>query len=216
MSFVIVGDSCCDFTQRELQKDYVKSAPLILTVGDREFIDDENIDTQELLKCMRECEDAPRSACPSPESFLECYGDADEIYVITLSSKLSGSYNSAMVARQLYLADHPDAKVHVFDSRSAAAAEHLIFEKIEECALAGMKFEDVVSTVKNYISNNGNNFLIIYEIKNTAVSVGQDPTMGSDDVLNVTVTAERLEVPVIVKDIMPEDISSTLKMRIEQ
>ncbi len=73
-----------------------------------------------------------------------------------------------------------------------------------------------VRAVKNYISNNGNNFLIIYEIKSTAVSVGQDPTMGSDDVLNVTVTAERLEVPVIVKDIMPEDISSTLKMRIEQ
>lgn len=160
MSFVIVGDSCCDFTQRELQKDYVKSAPLILTVGDREFIDDENIDTQELLKCMRECEDAPRSACPSPESFLECYGDADEIYVITLSSKLSGSYNSAMVARQLYLADHPDAKVHVFDSRSAAAAEHLIFEKIEECALAGMKFEDVVSTVKNYISKQKTYFVL--------------------------------------------------------
>lgn len=160
MSFVIVGDSCCDFTQRELQKDYVKSAPLILTVGDREFIDDENIDTQELLKCISECEDAPRSACPSPESFLECYGDADEIYVITLSSKLSGSYNSAMVARQLYLADHPDAKVHVFDSKSAAAAEHLIFEKIEECALAGMKFEDVVSTVKNYISKQKTYFVL--------------------------------------------------------
>ena len=73
-----------------------------------------------------------------------------------------------------------------------------------------------VRAVKDYISNNGNNFLIIYEIKNTAVSVGQDPTMGSDDVLNVTVTAKRLEVPVIVKDIMPEDISSTMKMRIEQ
>ena len=73
-----------------------------------------------------------------------------------------------------------------------------------------------VRAVKDYISNNGNNFLIIYEIKNTAVSVGQDPTMESDDVLNVTVTAERLDVPVIVEDVMPEKISSTLKMRIEQ
>jgi DegV family protein with EDD domain len=160
MSFRIVGDSCCDFTEKELEREYIKSVPLTLTVGDREILDDENIDTAELIKLMAESDEAPRSACPSPEAFMQSFDGVDEIYVVTLSSKLSGSYNSAMVAKQLYTAEHPDVKVHVFDSKSAAAAQHLICEKIEECALAGMEYSDVVSTVNDYISKQKTYFVL--------------------------------------------------------
>ena len=75
-----------------------------------------------------------------------------------------------------------------------------------------------IAAVKAYIKNNGSNFLIIYEIKDSGVhvSAGESDKIGSDAALNVTVTAERLEVPIIVKDVMPEKISSALKMRIEQ
>ena len=75
-----------------------------------------------------------------------------------------------------------------------------------------------VAAVKRYIEDNGSNFLIIYEIKDSGVhvSAGESDKIGSDAALNVTVTAERLEVPIIVKDVMPEKISSALKMRIEQ
>lgn len=160
MSFLIVGDSCCDFTGAEMKKGYFRSAPLILTVGNKEIIDDENVDTEQLIKLMAECSDAPRSACPSPEEFISRFEGGDEIYVVTLSSKLSGSYNSAMLARQIYLSEHPEVKIHVFDSKSAAAAQHLICEKIEECALAGMAFKDVVSTVNQYISNQKTYFVL--------------------------------------------------------
>lgn len=75
-----------------------------------------------------------------------------------------------------------------------------------------------VAAVKNYIRDNSSNFLIIYEIKDNgiAVSAGAADKIGDDAAMSVTVTAERLEVPIIVEDVMPEKISSTLKMRIEQ
>ena len=75
-----------------------------------------------------------------------------------------------------------------------------------------------VAAVKRYIEDNGSNFLIIYEIKDggVAVSAGASDKIGDDAAMSVSVTAERLDVPIIVKDVMPDKISSTLKMRIEQ
>ena len=160
MRFKIIGDSCCDFTKEELAKEYIISVPLTLTVGDKVFVDDEALDTKELLAAMDKCNEAPRSACPSPEAYMEQFDEAEEVYVVTLSSKLSGSYNSAMLARQIYLEDHPDVKIHVFNSKSAAAAQHLICEKIEECMLAGMSFSDTVIKVNNYINNQQTLFVL--------------------------------------------------------
>lgn len=160
MKFKIVGDSCCDFTKEELKKEYYFSVPLTLTVGKVDIVDDESFQQDKLLKLMEECPEAPRSACPSPEAFMERFHDAEEVYVVTLSSKLSGSYNSALLARQIFLEEHPEVKIHVFDSKSAAAAQHLICEKIEECALAGMSFEDTVSTVNEYISKQKTLFVL--------------------------------------------------------
>ena len=75
-----------------------------------------------------------------------------------------------------------------------------------------------IAAVKKYIKDNGSNFLIIYEIKDggVAVSAGASDKIGDDAAMSVSVTAERLDVPIIVKDVMPDKISSTLKMRIEQ
>ncbi|MBE5946997.1 MAG: DegV family protein [Lachnospiraceae bacterium] len=151
MKFRIIGDSCCDFTKEDLAKGYFVSVPLTLTVGDVDIIDDENFNQEYFLKLMSDCETCPKSACPSPDAYIDKFQDADDIYIVTLSSKLSGSFNSALVARQIYLENHPNVNIHVFDSKSAAAGEHLICEKIEECALAGMDYKDVITTVDEYI-----------------------------------------------------------------
>lgn len=151
MKFRIIGDSCCDFTKEDLAKGYFVSVPLTLTVGAVDIIDDENFNQEYFLKLMSDCETCPKSACPSPDAYIDKFQDADDIYIVTLSSKLSGSFNSALVARQIYLENHPNVNIHVFDSKSAAAGEHLICEKIEECALAGMDYKDVITTVDEYI-----------------------------------------------------------------
>ena len=160
MKFKIVGDSCCDLTKEELKKDYFVSVPLTLTVGGVDVIDDENFNQKKFLKMMEECPECPKSSCPSPEAFMEAFEGAENVYVVTLSSKLSGSYNSAVLAEQIYKEEHSDVNIHVFDSKSAAAGEHLICGKLEECLLKGMDFDEVVSTVEEYIKGQRTIFVL--------------------------------------------------------
>lgn len=112
-----------------------------------------NISIQaEFLKKVAECPNCPKSSCPSPEIYRDAYDcDADHVYAVTLSEKLSGSYNSAVLGKNLYLEDHPDAKVYVFNSCSASVGETLIGLKIQELEEKGLSFEEVVEQTEAYI-----------------------------------------------------------------
>lgn len=160
MKFKIVGDSCCDFTKEDLAKEYMVSVPLILTVAGTDIVDDETIDKKKMLDMIAESEDCAKSACPSPDAYMQAYEGADCIYVVTLSSKLSGSYNSAVIAKNMYLEEHPDAKIYIFDSKSAASAQHLIVRRIEALACADKQFETVVSNVEDYIKRQKTLFVL--------------------------------------------------------
>lgn len=152
MKFKIVGDSCCDLTKKELEKDYFYSVPLTLNVGGVDVTDDESFCQERFMQMVENCPESPKSSCPSPDAFMRGFEGAEEVYVVTLSAKLSGSYNSALLAKQIYQEEHPEVKVHVFDSKTAAAGEHLICGKIEACATSGMCFDEVVKSVEEYIS----------------------------------------------------------------
>lgn len=160
MKYKIVGDSCCDLTKEDLKKEYFFSVPLTLTVGGVDVIDDETFDQMKFIKMLADCPECPKSSCPSPEAFMKNFNDAEDIYLVTLSSKLSGSYNSAVLAAQIYGEDNPGVNIHVFDSKSAAAGQHLICEKIEECAQSGMDFDEVVKTVDKFISGQQTIFVL--------------------------------------------------------
>ncbi|MGN0368779.1 MAG: DegV family protein [Wujia sp.] len=153
MKYKIVGDSCCDFTAEDLRKEYMVNVPLTMTVGNVEVVDDETFEQEKYLRLVAQCPECPKSACPSPEAYMEAFEGATYVFVVTLSSKLSGSYNSAMLARQIYMEEHPDVKIHVFDSKSAAAAQHLICTKLEELILRELEYETIVNTVNAYIGS---------------------------------------------------------------
>ena len=153
MKYKIVGDSCCDFTAEDLRKEYMVNVPLTMTVGNVEVVDDETFEQEKYLRLVAKCPECPKSACPSPEAYMEAFEGATYVFVVTLSSKLSGSYNSAMLARQIYMEEHPDVKIHVFDSKSAAAAQHLICTKLEELILRELEYETIVNTVNAYIGS---------------------------------------------------------------
>ena len=153
MSFKVIVDSCCDLTPSLLREDAFLSVPLSIRVGSKLFVDDAGLDRAELLWRMKECESAPQTACPSPAQYLDAFAcGAEEIYVVTLSALLSGSHNSAAQARQLWLEDHPDAQIHIFNSRSASAGEVLAALKIQALAHAGLDFASVVEQTNQYIS----------------------------------------------------------------
>lgn len=87
-------------------------------------------------------------------------GEAEHIYVVTLSAELSGSYNSAELARKLYTEKHREKKIHVFNSCSASIGETLIGLKAEECEKAGKSFEETVETVEAYIKKQNTYFVL--------------------------------------------------------
>jgi DegV family protein with EDD domain len=151
MRFKIVGDSCCDFTAEDLKKEYVANVPLSILVGETDYLDDETLLQEDLLLAMSQSGEGTKSACPSPRLYMDAYAGADEVYVVTLSRKLSGSYASAEIARDLFQEEHEDVKVHVFDSKSAAAAQYAVYKRIEELVLADTPFEEVVSQVEAFI-----------------------------------------------------------------
>ena len=102
MSFKIIVDSCCDLTGTMLKDPCFVKVPLTIRVENSSFVDDASLDRSDLLWAMKQSEDAPSTACPAPQSYLDAYQcGADDIYVVTLSALLSGSHNSAVQARVL-------------------------------------------------------------------------------------------------------------------
>ena len=152
MSFKIVVDSCCDLTAQMLKDPCFVKVPLTIHSNGSIFVDDDTFDQADLLWSMKQSEQAPSTACPSPQAYLDAYQcGAEDVYVVTLSALLSGSHNSAEQAKVLLEEDEPDINVHVFNSCSASSGEVLVALKIRELAQSGMPFKKVVREVEQYI-----------------------------------------------------------------
>lgn len=151
MSYKIIVDSCCELPEEYADDPRFETVPLGLEVGDYHILDDENFDQKTFLKKVAEYEGCAKSSCPSPEKYMEaCRGDADSIYVVTLSSHLSGSYNSAQVGRNLYLEKYGEKNIHVIDSESASCGETQIALKLVELEEEGNSFDEVVKKIEEY------------------------------------------------------------------
>lgn len=161
MSYKIVVDSCGELTPEQKKDVHFASAALELDVDDYHIVDDETFDQKEFLRRVKESPNCPKSTCPSPERYMEAFaGDAQNVYAVTLSSQLSGSYNSAELGKKLYLEENEAKNIHVFDSKSASIGETLIAMKIEECEKAGMEFSEIVEEVDRYIETQHTFFVL--------------------------------------------------------
>jgi len=148
MEYTLVADSSCDLTN-ELRKEWnVKSVPLTLTLAEESYIDDDNLDVPDFMARMQACKGRVGSAAPAPGLYADAFGTG-EAFAVTLSSSLSGSYASALVGKSM--AEESGAKVHVFDSRSAAAAEVLIVMKIRKFIAEGLQRSEIIQKIENFI-----------------------------------------------------------------
>ncbi len=161
MSYKIIIDSCGEFIEKWKEDPRFESVPLTLNVGGETIIDDDSFDQISFIKKVAACPECPKSACPSPERYMKAYDcEADHDYAVTLSSELSGSYNSAVLGKNLFLEEKPEKKVHVFNSRSASVGETLIGMKIQECEEMGFSFEETVEKVEAYIEEQHTFFVL--------------------------------------------------------
>ncbi len=171
--YKIVIDSCGELPE-DLKKDgHFCNVALELEIDGYRIKDDETFNQLDFLRRVKESIHGPKSACPSPESYMSAYeGEAEHVYVVTLSGKLSGSYNSAVLGANLYKEEHEDNKqIYVFNSRSASIGETLIGLKVQEFEEAGYSFEEVVKKTEEYIS--GMNTFFVLETLETLRKAGR-------------------------------------------
>ena len=152
MPIQLIADSCCDVTPAMKRLLGLSIASLNITVGEEHYRDDESLNTLALIAKMKACKTPPTTACPTPEEYAALMRQERESFVITLSSKLSGSYNAACVGRQLALEENPDLRIHVFDSESAAAGETRIALFLRDLIDAGMDFDSIVEKTTAFIA----------------------------------------------------------------
>ncbi len=188
--FSIVADSCCDMTPGLRAELGLSSVPLTLTLGDEAFVDDDTLCLPSFMQAMKACKGRIGSAAPSPGLFQEAFEKAPPSFAVTLSSRLSGSYQSAVAGAKM--AAENGADTHVFDSKSASAGEILLSIQLRKLIAAGLdkagiiaKAEQFIACMKTYfvlenvenLRKNGRLNLITEKV----VSIlGLKPLLGSD------------------------------------
>ena len=153
MKISIIGDSCTDLTPALARVLGVSIAPLKIKVGDAvQHVDDGSLDTVQLIREMKACRTSPTTACPSPDEYAARMRECEACFVITLSSKLSGSYNAACVARDMVLEDEPGKKIAVLDSESAAAGQTLIALTLRRLIDEELEFDEIERRIRAFIA----------------------------------------------------------------
>ncbi len=151
MNFKIVSDSSSDI--KELSGIDFESAPLKIITSEREYVDDKSLDVVGMLSDLKKYKGKSRTSCPNSEEFLLAFGECENVFCITITSNLSGSFNAASVAAKTYLADHPDRRVHVIDSLSTGPESALVIERLRDLILEGKDFDTVKAEITDYNLN---------------------------------------------------------------
>lgn len=131
------------------------SAPLKIITAQREFVDDENLCPEDMVDFFDSYKGKSKTSCPNPGDWLEAFADADDVFCVTITSGLSGSYNAACVAKQMYESENPGKRVFVIDSLSAGPELALIIEKLQELITAGVEYEEICRKISDYTQKTG-------------------------------------------------------------
>ena len=171
----IVSDSSSDILKLEnIEYAY---APMKIITAEREFLDDENLDVEAMANFFNEYKERSQTSCPNPADWLDAFGDADDIICVTITSALSGSYNSACTAKELYETENEGKRVFVLDTLSAGPEITLIVRKIEELVKTGMEYEEICEKIQSYSKQTGLVFML-KSLKNFAANGRVSPLVA--------------------------------------
>lgn len=171
----IVADSSTNVMQ--LDKVSFAVAPLKIITAQREFVDDQNLDLADMLSHFESYKGRSQTSCPNPEDWLKAFGEAEDVFCVTITSGLSGSYNSACIAKEMYEAEYPDRRVFVIDSLSAGPELTLIVEKLQQLVVEGRTYEEICAYIPDYQKRTGLLF-ILESLKNFAANGRVSPAVA--------------------------------------
>lgn len=151
----IVADSGCDYRQLANlapETEFI-SVPLTIQIGADTFVDQADLDIDKMMEVMYASSEAASSACPSPQAYQTAFEGAENVVVITLTGGLSGSFNAARVARDMFVEEHPEVNIHLIDSLSAGGEMDLIVDEINRLIATGLEFDELVQAITTYQEN---------------------------------------------------------------
>ena len=187
----IVADSSCDIW--ELNGVDFAVAPITISTDNKHYVDNQELDVHLMSEELAKYKGVSHTACPSVGSWLDCYEGFDEIFVITLTGAMSGTYNSAMTAKGIYEEENENVKVHVFDSLSTGPEMRLLIEKLKEMIEEDLTFEEIVEKGQDYL-NHTRLFSALKSLHNFAMNGRVSKTVASAiGVLNISIFATASE-----------------------
>ena len=187
----IVADSSCDIW--ELNGVDFAVAPITISTDNKHYVDNQELDVHLMSEELAKYKGVSHTACPSVGSWLDCYEGFDEIFVITLTGAMSGTYNSAMTAKGIYEEENENVKVHVFDSLSTGPEMRLLIEKLKEMIEEDLTFEEIVEKGQDYL-NHTRLFFALKSLHNFAMNGRVSKTVASAiGVLNISIFATASE-----------------------
>lgn len=171
----IVADSSANLLS--LAKIPFANAPLKITTSEQEFTDDSNLDVDNMVSFFDTYKGKSKTSCPNSGDFLTAFGDADDIICITITSGLSGCYNAACVAKQMYETANPGKRVCVIDTLSTGPEMQLLIEKLEEWVSDGLSYEEILPRIEPYLKQTGLAF-VLASLKNFAANGRVSPAIA--------------------------------------
>lgn len=154
----IVADSSSDI--KTLEGFPFESVPLKIVTAHHEYVDDEALQVEEMVEDLLTYKGKSSTSCPNPQDWLDAFGDAEQVFCVAITATLSGSYNAACVAKEMYEEQHPGRRVHVINSLSAGPELKLIIEKIQDLVIKGLDFDTICRQVKEYMKGTGLLFML--------------------------------------------------------
>lgn len=157
-SMKIVADSSANLMA--LEDVAFDCAPMKIITAEKEFVDDRALDVENMIDYFSHYKARSQTSCPNPEDWLTAFGDAEDIFCVTITSGLSGSFNSASVAGQMYEMEHPGRRVFVIDSLSAGPELTLMVQKLRQLILAGSTYKEICDYMDGYTKKTGLLFML--------------------------------------------------------
>ena len=148
MKFKIVSDSSSNVLTYSRMP--FSCAPLKVVAGDKEYIDNPELNLAGMVNDLKKYKGKSGTSCPNVQEWLDAFDDAENVFCVTISKNLSGSYNAAIQACNEYMEEHPDRKAYVFDSLSAGPELAMIIDKTCELIEQGLSFEEIRDGVLDY------------------------------------------------------------------
>lgn len=187
----IVADSSCDMW--ELNGVDFAVAPMTISTDNKHYVDNQELDVRLMSEDLAKYKGISHTACPSVGSWLDCYEGYDEVFVVTLTGAMSGTYNSAMTAKGIYEEENENVKVHVFDSLSTGPEMRLLIEKLKEMIEEDLTFEEIVEKGQDYL-NHTRLFFALKSLHNFAMNGRVSKAVASAiGVLNISIFATASE-----------------------